>query len=100
MLQLFRWTENSLTFSGTGLPENKLYEVTINFYGKIKPNEVASKNISRCIEFVVPKAESGPYWPHLTAEKKKYHWLKVDFNKWVDEGSDGSGKFSFSLLYT
>lgn len=93
-IKLLRWTEDSLKFSGIGLPEKKLYEVTINFYGKIKPNEVASKNISRCIEFIIPKAEIGPYWPHLTAEKKKYHWLKVDFNKWVDEGSDNSGKFT------
>jgi len=25
------------------------------------------------------------YWPQLTKEKKKYHWLKVDFKKWKDE---------------
>lgn len=25
------------------------------------------------------------YWPYLTKEKKKYHWLKVDFKKWKDE---------------
>lgn len=31
------------------------------------------------------KKEEGPYWPQLTKEKKKYHWLKVDFNKWKDE---------------
>lgn len=29
------------------------------------------------------------YWPHLTKEKKKYHWLKVDFKKWKDEDDSG-----------
>lgn len=40
----------------------------------------------RCIEFVLQKPSSDTkYWPHLTKEKKKYHWLKVDFKKWKDE---------------
>ncbi|KAM3163439.1 CS domain-containing protein [Lachancea thermotolerans] len=25
------------------------------------------------------------YWPRLTKEKLKYHYIKTDFNKWVDE---------------
>lgn len=39
----------------------------------------------RTIEIVLKKKDEGPYWPQLTKEKKKYHWLKVDFNKWKDE---------------
>lgn len=31
------------------------------------------------------KAKEGPYWPTLTSDKKKHHWLKSDFNKWKDE---------------
>lgn len=61
----------------------------INFYKKINPEKVASKNSGRCYEFVITKADTkGEYWPALTNEKKKPHWLKVDFNKWKDEGSD------------
>ena len=37
--------------------------------------------------------ESGPYWSTLTADKKKPHFLKVDFNKWVDETSDNEETF-------
>lgn len=29
----------------------------------------------------------GGYWPHLTADRTKHHWLKVDFNRWRDEES-------------
>jgi len=25
------------------------------------------------------------YWPRLLKEKAKVHWLKTDFDKWVDE---------------
>ena len=32
----------------------------------------------RCIEFALEKAEEGPYWERLLAEKTKQHWLKVD----------------------
>lgn len=63
--------------------------MTINFFKKINPEKVASKNSGRCYEFVIPKADSASeYWPSLTTDKKKPHWLKVDFNKWKDDGSD------------
>jgi len=40
----------------------------------------------RYVEIVLQKPSSDTkYWPHLTKEKKKYHWLKVDFKKWKDE---------------
>jgi cytosolic prostaglandin-E synthase len=83
-----------LYFKGIGLPENKLHEVTINFLKKICPEKVAIKNKNRNIEFIITKADTdADYWPTLTNDKKKPHWLKVDFNKWKDEGSeDEQGK--------
>uniref|UniRef100_A0A0K8TPP8 Putative hsp90 co-chaperone p23 n=1 Tax=Tabanus bromius TaxID=304241 RepID=A0A0K8TPP8_TABBR len=84
----YKFTEDSMYFKGTSIQGNKLHEVTLNFLHKINPDKVTSKNISRCLEFTIYKAESGPYWPTLTSDKKKPHFLKVDFNKWVDEGSD------------
>jgi len=39
----------------------------------------------RVIEFALEKAEEGPYWDRLLADKTKQHWLKVDFNKRMDE---------------
>ncbi|XP_058829434.1 uncharacterized protein CG16817 [Topomyia yanbarensis] len=85
----FKFTEDSMYFKGVGLPEKKNLEVTINFYSKINPDKVVSKNTSRCIEFVISKADTNAsYWPKLTNDKNKPHWLKVDFNRWKDEGSD------------
>ena len=31
------------------------------------------------------KANPGPFWKRLLKSQQKYHWLKVDFNKWKDE---------------
>lgn len=85
----FKFTEDTMYFKGVGLPEKKTHEVTINFYSKINPDKIISKNTSRCIEFVISKADTkAAYWPKLTNDKTKPHWLKVDFNRWKDEGSD------------
>ena len=45
------------------------------------------------IEFALEKKESGPFWDRLTKDKNKYHWLKIDFNKWKaeDESDDEEG---------
>lgn len=86
---VFEFTEDTMVFSGVGMPEGKKYELNVQFYGKINPDKVFHKNIKRCIEFVIGKAEpQETYWPRLLKEKTKPHWLKVDFNRWEDEGSN------------
>lgn len=86
---VFKFTEDTMVFSGVGKPEGKKYELNVEFYSKINPDKVVTKNIKRCIEFVIAKAEpQETYWPRLLKEKNKPHWLKVDFNRWEDEGSN------------
>lgn len=99
-----KYTEDSLTFKGVGLPENKAYEVVINFSNKIVPDKAQSKNITRCIEFTIPKAdEQAEYWSSLMKDKKKPAWLKVDFNKWKDEDDEdnlgGGDEFGENMDY-
>ncbi|XP_055699693.1 uncharacterized protein CG16817 [Phlebotomus papatasi] len=84
----YKFTENTMSFKGTGAADNKQYEISFTFLKNINPDKVTRKDATRCVEFTIPKAESGPYWATLTDDKKKPHWLKVDFNKWKDEGSD------------
>lgn len=75
-------------FKGSSADTGRQYEVTLNFLQNIKPDKVINKNTARCIEFTIEKAEAGPFWPSLTSDKKKPHFLKADFNKWRDEESD------------
>lgn len=76
---------DKIFFSGVGGTEKKKYEVTLNLYKEIDPEKSAKFLRDRNIELVLKKKEEGPYWPQLTKEKQKFHWLKVDFNKWKDE---------------
>lgn len=59
-------------------------------YKEIDPEKSKSFNRGRCIEVILCKAQADdPYWPSLTSDKKKHHWLKCDFNKWQDEDESG-----------
>uniref|UniRef100_A0A8D8XRM6 Protein wos2 n=1 Tax=Cacopsylla melanoneura TaxID=428564 RepID=A0A8D8XRM6_9HEMI len=69
--------------------DKKHYSIDIKLFKEINP-EKSTKTVSdRQIELVLKKQEDDTaFWPYLTKEKQKNHWLKVDFNKWVDEDED------------
>lgn len=72
-------------FKGVGGTDKKAHELTINLYGEIDPEKTVQSLKGRNIELVLTKKNEGPFWPRLTKENQKHHWLKSDFNKWVDE---------------
>ncbi|XP_015912861.1 prostaglandin E synthase 3 isoform X1 [Parasteatoda tepidariorum] len=76
--------KDKLYFKGKGGTEMKEYEVSLDFMKEIKPEDSKHAVRDRAIEFVLIKAEDG-FWKRLLKEDKKFHWLKVDFNKWKDE---------------
>lgn len=85
-----KFSKDSVYFKGTGGLEKRDYEVTIPLYKEIDPEKSKSFNRERCIEILLAKANpEEPYWPTLTSDKKKHHWLKCDFNKWQDEDESG-----------
>ena len=78
--------KQSLYFKGKGGADNKEYEANLQLFAEIKPDESKYNVRGRGIEFVLIKADdSAPYWKRLSAEDKKFHWIKIDFNKWKDE---------------
>jgi prostaglandin-E synthase len=83
---------NRIYFRGTGGTEKKEYELDLELYEPIVPDNSLFKVRDRNIEFCLKKEKEGPYWPRLPKSNVKYHWLKVDFNKWKDEeDSDDEG---------
>lgn len=79
-------------FKGVGGTEKRVHEVSINLFKEIDPEKTEQCPKGRNFELVLHKKESGPFWPRLTKENKKFHWLKSDFNKWQDEDeSDDEG---------
>jgi len=81
--------ETSMTFKGHGGPDKKEYTLNVDLYGEIDTEKSIHSVRDRAIEFIFKKKEDGPYWPRLTKSTTKHHWLKIDFNKWVDEDESG-----------
>ncbi|GFR08601.1 hypothetical protein TNCT_220811 [Trichonephila clavata] len=76
--------KDKIYFKGKGGTENKDHEVTLELFKEIKPDESKYAVRDRATEFVLIKGEDE-FWKRLLKEDKKFHWLKVDFNKWKDE---------------
>ncbi|XP_023934405.1 uncharacterized protein CG16817-like [Bicyclus anynana] len=75
-----------VSFRGICTPEQKVYEVEIPLYGEIDPEKSSHLNKGRVIEVVLAKErQDESFWPSLTSDRKKHHWLRVDFNRWQDE---------------
>lgn len=76
----------SVSFKGFSNTLKRNYEVLLELYGEI--DETASKisHTSRSVELKLVKKElKEEYWPRLLKDTKKMHFLKTDFDKWVDE---------------
>ncbi|KAL8691831.1 MAG: hypothetical protein Q9218_003028 [Villophora microphyllina] len=77
---------NSLTFSGHSDTKKTTYHVELEFYAEIDVENSKTHHTSRDVFFVLRKKEQKEeYWPRLLKESKKVHFLKTDFDKWVDE---------------
>lgn len=78
-------TPNTISYSGTN-SKGVSYAVLLELYGEIDPDECKMHSTSRGTEFVLRKKEKkAKFWPRLLKESKRMHFLKTDFDKWVDE---------------
>ena len=60
--------------------------MTLDFYSEIDVDNSKTNHSPRDVEFVLRKKElKGEYWPRLLEDSKKMHFLKTNFDKWVDE---------------
>jgi hypothetical protein len=94
-----------VSFKGHSSTKNVTYQVELNLYGEIDPHESKVNHTDRDIEMVLRKKElAEEYWPRLLKDKGKVgsqispqymqatdltklqvHFLRTDFDKWVDE---------------
>lgn len=81
-----------LTFCRATTKDKQQFETVLNLFDSVKPDDSKWINRDRGAEFVLIKEKPG-FWKRLLKEETKYHWLKVDFNKWKDEddSEDESG---------
>jgi len=69
--------------SGSGA-DAKQWKVVVDLFDAINPDNSAHVVGGRVTEFCLKKVDEK-FWPRLTQSTEKHHWLKIDFNKWVDE---------------
>ncbi|VVC94168.1 unnamed protein product [Leptidea sinapis] len=80
-----RFEPKSVLFKGLA-QDQKVYEVDIPLYEEILPEKSTQVNKGRVIEVVLAKKNiNDGFWPFLTSDKMKHHWLKIDFDRWRDE---------------
>ncbi|XP_004495968.1 uncharacterized protein OsI_027940-like [Cicer arietinum] len=77
-----------LTFSASAGAENHLYELQLPLFDKVNVEESKINVGVRGIFCVVQKAEIEWWKRLLKAEGKPPHYVKVDWDKWMDEDED------------
>ncbi|CAG9783028.1 unnamed protein product [Diatraea saccharalis] len=85
-----KFDSRKVYFKGICSPDQKLHEIEIPLYAEIDPEKSKYLNKGRFIDVALVKLKTDdPFWPTLTGDKKKHHWLKVDFERWQDEDESG-----------
>jgi len=78
-------TPTSVSFTGESR-KGVTYQAALEFYAEIDPENSKVNHTDRGVEMVLRKKElKEEFWPRLLKESKKVHYLKTDFDKWVDE---------------
>ncbi|PYI26978.1 HSP20-like chaperone [Aspergillus indologenus CBS 114.80] len=78
-------TPTNVSFSGESKKGVK-YQVSLDLYAEIDPDNSKVNHSDREVELVLRKKElKEEYWPRLLKTTQKVHFLKTDFDKWVDE---------------
>lgn len=79
-------TSTHLDFSATSADKSTEYALNLEFFDEIDPEASKKQESGNRINFVLrKKALKEEYWPRLLKEKLKLHYVKTDFDKWVDE---------------
>ena len=64
------------------------YAFDIELYDEITKEESKYTLESRNIFLNLKKKTSGPYWPRLIKDEKKYHWIEVDWMYYAEEDEE------------
>ena len=64
------------------------YAFDIELYDEISKEESKYTLESRNIFLNLKKKTSGPYWPRLLKDEKKYHWIEVDWMYFAEEDEE------------
>jgi len=94
--------DGTFTFSATAGLEKNLYELKMDLHDRVSVEESKINTGVRSIFCMIEKAEKGWWKKLLAGDCKTPHYVKVDWDKWVDEDADPEnldvGGMDFSSL--
>ncbi|XVF32757.1 hypothetical protein REPUB_Repub17cG0110700 [Reevesia pubescens] len=82
--------EGVFTFSATAGADNKLYEFKLDLHDKVNVEESKINIGVRSIFCILEKAEKAWWKKLLCGDVKTPHYVKVDWDKWVDEDEENA----------
>ncbi|KAF8387847.1 hypothetical protein HHK36_026509 [Tetracentron sinense] len=88
--------DGDFTFSASAGAENHLYELKLDLLDKVIVEESKINTGVRSIFCVIEKAEKGWWKKLLRGHDKTPHYVKIDWDKWVDEDDD-NGMLFYSM---
>ncbi|KAA8522559.1 hypothetical protein F0562_013080 [Nyssa sinensis] len=91
--------EGKFVFSAASGADNVPYEIDIDLYDKVDVNESKASVSLRNICYLIKKAESKWWSRLLKREGKPPVFLKVDWDKWVDEDEEQDSKPGADMDY-
>ncbi|KAL6978402.1 hypothetical protein U1Q18_020070 [Sarracenia purpurea var. burkii] len=80
--------DGGFTFSASAGAENHVYELKLDLFDKVNVEESKISVGVRSIFCVLEKAEKKWWKKLLRGDDKVPHYVKVDWDKWVDEDDD------------
>ena len=79
-----------LKYQGTDGTINYAFE--LEFYEEILKEGSKYTLDARNVFLNLQKKNPGPYWPRLIKDKKKYHWIEVDWLYFTEEDEENESK--------
>ena len=79
-------------FKFNGKVKETKYEIDLDLYGEIVPDESKWNHKGRNIYInVAKKDKEAEYWPRFTKEKMKHPHIFIDWDKWIEEEDENEG---------
>ena len=75
-----------------GTDGNINYAFDIELYDEIDKDNSKYTLDARNIFLKLKKKKEGPYWPRLTTDKVKYHWIEIDWAYFTEEDEEEEAK--------
>jgi len=80
-----------------GSNKTKTFAVDLELYAEIDVDNSTKHLSARGVDLILRKKEfKTEFWPRLLKESKKAHYLRTDFDKWVDEDEQEDETSGFS----